>query len=249
MALQENFELEGNWLFRYRGILPLVILGAGMAVCLFTIRTSGWLFTAVSSYWQRYEYLCLAISLLGVFIRAYTVGHTPVGTFGRNTQSQVAEELNTTGIYSMVRHPLYVGNSFMWFGISLLTCNVAFIIIFMLVYWLYYERIMFAEEQFLRRKFGECYLRWADKTPTFIPCFRKFVPSALSFSWKKVIKKEKNGWFALLLIFCIFDGIAVWQLGFHCNVILLALAIVSGVVYLALKYLKKYTKLLDEQGR
>ena len=158
MALQENFELEGNWLFRYRGILPLVILGAGMAVCLFTIRTSGWLFTAVSSYWQRYEYLCLAISLLGVFIRAYTVGHTPVGTFGRNTQSQVAEELNTTGIYSMVRHPLYVGNSFMWFGISLLTCNVAFIIIFMLVYWLYYERIMFAEEQFLRRKFGECWL-------------------------------------------------------------------------------------------
>lgn len=64
-----------------------------------------------------------------------------------------------------------------------------------------------------------------------------------------MIKKEKNGWFALLLIFCIFDGIAVWQLGFHCNVILLALVIVSGVVYLVLKYLKKYTKLLDEQGR
>ena len=41
-----------------------------------------------------------------------------------------------------------------------------------------------------------------------------------------MIKKEKNGWFALLLIFCIFDGIAVWQLGFHCNVILLAGALV-----------------------
>ena len=31
-------------------------------------------------------------------------------TSGRNTHDQVADSLNTSGIYSIVRHPLYVGN-------------------------------------------------------------------------------------------------------------------------------------------
>ena len=29
MALQEEFEKRGNWLFRYRGTLPLIVLIAG----------------------------------------------------------------------------------------------------------------------------------------------------------------------------------------------------------------------------
>ncbi|WP_277232666.1 isoprenylcysteine carboxylmethyltransferase family protein [Phocaeicola salanitronis] len=128
--------------------------------------------------------------MAGTFIRIYTVGHTPVHTSGRNTAGQVADSLNTTGIYSIVRHPLYLGNFLMWFGISLLTCNGGFIIAFILAYWLYYERIMYAEEDFLRRKFGVDYLRWAERTPAFIPNFKLFKPSDLPFSWKKVAKKR-----------------------------------------------------------
>jgi hypothetical protein len=33
---------------------------------------------------------------------------------------------------------------------------------------------MFAEEQFLRKKFGALYTDWAAKTPAFIPSFAKF---------------------------------------------------------------------------
>lgn len=29
MALLEEFEKQGNWLFRYRGVLPLIILAVG----------------------------------------------------------------------------------------------------------------------------------------------------------------------------------------------------------------------------
>jgi len=83
---------------------------------------------------------------LGLFIRAYAVGHTPANTSGRNTKEQLADELNTTGIYSMVRHPLYLGNFFMWLGAAVLTKNGWFIVAFILLYWIYYERIMFAEE-------------------------------------------------------------------------------------------------------
>lgn len=249
MALQEEFELQGNWLFRRRSLLPLVVLLAGVAVSVFTIRMRGMWFTSVFPYWQVYEYLCLVVGLVGMFVRFYTVGHTPVGTSGRNTQGQVADVLNTTGIYSTVRHPLYLGNFLMWLGIALLTCNAGFIATFILAYWLYYERIMYAEEQFLRRKFGDTYLRWAERTPSFIPSFKRFRPTDLPFSWKKVVKKEKNGVFALFLLFSLFDGIVAWQAGVSPNFALLALTAASGIGYLILKYVKKHTRLLDERGR
>ena len=249
MALQEELEMQGNWLFRRRSLLPLVILWVGVAAAVLSIRTRGVLFASVFPYWHLYEYLCLAVGLAGTLVRIYTVGHTPVGTSGRNTEGQVADVLNTTGIYSTVRHPLYLGNFLMWLGIALLTCNVGFIAAFILAYWIYYERIMFAEEQFLRRKFGDTYLRWAERTPAFIPCFKRFRPNGLPFSWKKVIKKEKNGVFALFLLFSLFDGIVAWLGDIRPNYVLLALTVVSGIAYLILKYIKKHTGLLDEKGR
>ncbi len=114
----------------------------------------------------------LGVSLFGEAIRIYTVGFAPENTSGRNTEAgQIADELNMTGIYSLVRHPLYVGNFFMWLGPVLFLRSVVFAVFFVLVYWLYYERIMFAEEQFLRRKFGETYDKWSEKVSAFIPGF------------------------------------------------------------------------------
>lgn len=250
MALQEDFELQGNWLFKYRSILPIVILCAGILVYIYTIGTRGALSSGIIPYWKYYETLCLTIGLAGVFIRGYTVGHTPANTSGRNTQNQIADSLNRTGIYSIVRHPLYLGNFLMWLGISLLTCNAGFIAIFILIYWLYYERIMYAEEQFLREKFGTAYTQWADKTPAFLPNFKLFVKPSLPFSWKKVLKKEKNGIFALFLIFTVFDCIRFWLQGnTPCNYFLIAMSAISGMAYCILKYLKKRTQVLNEEGR
>ncbi|MDR2651316.1 MAG: hypothetical protein LBC68_03245 [Prevotellaceae bacterium] len=36
MDLQKQFEFQGNWLFKYRGILPLIILIAGIAILIFS---------------------------------------------------------------------------------------------------------------------------------------------------------------------------------------------------------------------
>lgn len=244
MALQEELEKEGNWLFRYRSYLPLAMLATSMAFCAFFMPEK------VMKYWNYYEYICLAVSLLGMTVRIITVGHTPSGTSGRNTKGQVANSLNTTGIYSMVRHPLYLGNFLMYLGIAMLTANVWFIIIFLLVFWLYYERIMFAEEQFLRHKFGDDYVEWATHTPAIIPSFIRHSPPACSFSWKKAVKKEKNGLFALFLIFFLIDTIIrCHEREDSINIPLTALAIATGAAYVVLKFLKKHTCLLDEEGR
>jgi len=163
---------------------------------------------------------------------------------------QVADTLNTTGIYSIVRHPLYLGNLFMWLGPAMLTGQFWFVVAFGLFYWVYYERIMFAEEQFLTRKFGSTYTEWADKVPAFIPNFSNFRHSNLTFSWKKVLKQEKNGLVAVFLIFAIFDVSGQLVNGTRdFNFFLLAAFVATGVLYLVLRYLKNNTSVLNESGR
>ena len=198
---------------------------------------------SLSGYQAWMEDPAIFVSLLGLFIRIHAVGYSGKHTSGRNTaQGQVAEMLNTTGLYSIMRNPLYVGNYFMWLGIAMLTCNLWFVGLFTLIFWIYYERIVFAEEEFLRDKFGDTYLDWAAETPIFIPWKLKWKPSQSTFLWKKVIKQEKNGFLALFLVFFLFEllqtRIAEQQWAMH-KTWLLVMLIFSAVSYLAIKLLKK----------
>jgi len=250
MALQEEFEKRGNWLFRYRGILPMVIFLAGLALYLRTKTDPENYFLYGNRLDIFYPYLCFSVSLLGLFIRIYTMGRTPKNTSGGNVKKQVAARLNTTGSYSLVRHPLYVGNFFMWLGPTLLTGHLWFIIVFCLLYWLYYERIMFAEEQFLRRKFGDPYQEWAEHVPAFVPHFKGFVRPDLPFSWKKVLKKEKNVIAAVFLVFTIFDIAGELVAGErNFNYFFAAGFLLSALSYLVIKLLKNRTRMLEDPGR
>src|SRR5690349_16403077 len=108
MPLREEFESSGNWLFRRRGWLPMLLYPFAIALLYFYPEKT---YTCVTS--TSWGAFCLIVSLAGLIIRAITVGHTPKGTSGRNTEKQIAECLNHTGIYSVVRHPLYLGNFLM----------------------------------------------------------------------------------------------------------------------------------------
>lgn len=247
MALQEELESQGNFLFKYRGILPLVIL----VVALGMLFHSAYFYPESHPYqeFSSYTLLCLAVAFFGQLIRIYTVGHTPKHTSGRNTEEQVADVLNSTGIYSMVRHPLYVGNFFMWLGVGMLTMNLWFLVAFTFFYWVYYERIMFAEEQFLRRKFGDAYLNWANETPAFWPSFKNFQKPSVKFSWAKVIKKEKNGFLAIFVCFFAFQlmiqSIVNGEFTFIPDFWFSATAAML-VIYYLIKFLRKFTKVLEE---
>ncbi|PKG51747.1 methyltransferase family protein [Olleya sp. 1-3] len=250
MALQEELKTQGDFLFRNRSYLPLIILGLGFAVFIHTeyyeIETPDHWFS------ELFEFACLGISLFGLFIRVVTVGFTPKNTSGRNTKSgQLADELNTTGIYSVVRHPLYLGNFFMWLGVAMLTENTWFSIAFVLFYAFYYERIMYAEESFLRDKFGSVYMDWAINVPAFIPSFKNYTKPKYEFSIKKVLKKEKNGFCAVFVLFWGFELVGnliesesfkieydFWFYG----------AIISTIIYFVLKIMKK-RKIFEESNR
>jgi len=113
MALTEEFEQSGSWLFKRRGYLPIVLLAAGIVVLMLNELNPDRNFLIT-------DIVYLFVSFLGLAIRAFTIGHTPKNTSGRNIKAQKAEVVNTTGIYSIVRHPLYLGNFVIWLGLSIM---------------------------------------------------------------------------------------------------------------------------------
>lgn len=246
MALIHSFEDDGNWLFKRRGFIPVVLFIMAVPAVYFTD------YTAITGSLARIiNYTAVVLSVLGFAVRAYTIGTTPRGTSGRNTDKQVAEQLNTSGIYSMVRHPLYLGNYLMWIGIVLFTKNFSFTIIVSLLYWIYYERIMFAEERFLEKKFGNVYLEWSKKAPAFIPRMGSFRKSDVSFSLKSVLRREYSGVLATVIGFVYVEaliGYFKWHV-FHVGEKFLIVLGAAAVAALVLRSLKHYTKVLSEEGR
>lgn len=245
MALIEELEDQGNFLFKYRSYFPIIFFAFAVLAFYQESKSGNELLTN-----QTYWLVSLGVGLAGLLVRILTVGFTPKNTSGRNTGAgQVADELNTTGIYSLVRHPLYVGNFLMWLSPAMLCANLWFIASFTLLYWVYYERIMFAEEAFLRKKFGSKYLDWAKGVPAFIIKLASPTQAKYPFSIKKVLKKEKNGVFALFTLFFVFDYL---QKGFSDSDWSLVqnnwfwAFVVSGVVYFILKFIKRGTQWLED---
>ncbi|HOJ37289.1 MAG TPA: isoprenylcysteine carboxylmethyltransferase family protein [Ignavibacteriales bacterium] len=247
MILKEQFKKQGNFLFKYRSYFPIPFLLFAIILYVYDRNLEYILYRKQYYYGVYYEYFCLLISFLGLIIRIYVVGHSAKNTSGRNEAEQVADTINKTGLYSVVRHPLYLANFFMWMGPVLLTRNFWFVLAAVLLFWLFYERIMYAEEQYLTEKFGDEYLNWANNVPTFFPKFKGFVKPALPFSWKKVLRQEKNGLFAIFLVFLIFDIAAkTYTHGYDYNQIYIYGSIITAIIYIVLRYLKRKTKLLAD---
>ena len=138
MALVQSFEKQGNFLFKYRGQFPVLLFILSVPF----IYLTDYSLINYKEY-NVFMFTAISFSVLGFLVRFYTIGTTPKGTSGRNTKEQVADVLNSSGMYSMVRHPLYLGNYLIWLGISLASFNIYFAVIMSLLFCIYYERIIF----------------------------------------------------------------------------------------------------------
>ncbi|HEY7478913.1 MAG TPA: isoprenylcysteine carboxylmethyltransferase family protein [Gemmatimonadales bacterium] len=193
MGLREEFEATGTWLFRRRGYLPLLLFP------LLLVAADGSRYPSEDHRLDLvWEIVALLLALAGLGLRVATVGFVPRDTSGRNTGAPRAESLNTSGLYSVVRHPLYLGNYLMWLGVALFPRTWWPPVIVSLVFWLYYERIMFAEEEFLRRKFGALYTTWAASTPAFVPRLTRWRPPLVRFCPLTVLRREHSSLLALI---------------------------------------------------
>jgi protein-S-isoprenylcysteine O-methyltransferase Ste14 len=248
MRLFDHMSTSGVHLFRWRSYILL----AFVPLILWMVFKGEQVEAVLGETWgEAFEGFSIALVVLGQGLRILTVGFVPAGTSGRNTKDQLAESLNTTGIYSLVRNPLYLGNCLMYLGVGLFTQSLWLALVLALVLLPYYERIIAAEERFLSEKFGQTYGEWAAQVPAFIPRLRGYVPPAMPFSWRAVIRREQSSIFgAVLALYLIEVGLHTigagaepaspvwhWVMGTAVVLELLALG------------LKRFTDLLRPEGR
>jgi protein-S-isoprenylcysteine O-methyltransferase Ste14 len=195
--------------------------------------------------------ICLAVSISGLVVRVLTVGFVPARTSGRNVREQRADSLNTSGIYSLVRHPLYVGNFLIGLGLAMFFFNGWLVAVYIAAFWLYYERIMFAEEEFLRRSFGGAFEEWSARTPAFVPRLSGWRPPEREFSTKATLKREASTLLAIAIPFVVFEEIerSVVAGRFVLSAGWLAFGAVVLLIYSILRLLKTRSDVLVPTAR
>ena len=104
--------------------------------------------------------------ILGELLRIWAVSHAGKCTRSRHLKAPV---LITTGPYVYIRHPIYLGNFLIGLGMVLLADALAFIPVFLILFALQYRAIVFEEERFLSKRFGEEFSRYCDLIPKYFP--------------------------------------------------------------------------------
>jgi len=105
--------------------------------------------------------------------------------------------LNTSGIYSVVRHPLYIANTMTMVGLAMFPGRWALPVIVLLASVLYYERIAMREEAFLDTQFGDAFREFTNRVPAIVPRFSNHTPSTRAFSVMRALEREFNGILAI----------------------------------------------------
>ena len=118
-------------------------------------------------------------------------------------------------------------------------------------FWLYYERIVAAEESYLESHFGSAYTDWAARTPVFLPKLTGYVRPELAFSWRTVLRREYSGMFGLVSTLFVLEvlGDVASEGTWHIEPLWAALMGMATVVYMTLKLTKRRTTWLDAMGR
>lgn len=240
MKIKERVEKIGNFFFKWRSFIPLVLV----PFLFFVLKNK-------SLYNESlfFKWFCFNVSLIGIIIRCLVAGYVPKGTSGR-VSKQEAEKLNTTGLYSILRHPLYVGNFFIFLGLLLYTENFWFILVCIFLFIPYYTSIIFAEEKFLKEKFDEIYLKYYQTTPAIIPKFTHWQKPELPFSFKSLIDREFQTLFGMIIGFNLTDTlkqILVYRK--IVNFFWLKFFLITLIFYVLLTILKIKTDLLKVDNR
>lgn len=183
----------GKFLFKYRSFTPIPLI-----ILIF-------LFLAPKNYNGKNLLLAiigLSFVILGEGLRIISVGYSFPGTSGRESYLR-ADNLNSSGIYSIVRNPLYIGNIFIYSGLLITYSNFAALIIFDLLLIIQYYFIINFEENYLKKKFGEDYKNYCKKTRRIIPGLKNVKKPDYKFNLLRVLFSENDSIFNSLFLFFI----------------------------------------------
>ena len=232
----------GTWVRRFRRYIAVPVA----ALTLLGLRP---LLPAGSPFFNELtDWLGIGIALFGQGLRGWAWGsNAPVGTPG----------VRTRGPYTLMRHPLYVGNLLIAWGLLLifhnpwayLCCGLSFVLL--------YQVVIVVEEQHMEARAGNSYRQYvASGVPRWVPDLRRLpeaVRTSVPFSWRLAGKKEYESVLGLVAgagALMMYEK--VWQLGVDAAwAKLMSLAVVLGCVgVLAVSlYIRKRLQRVQRTGQ
>ena len=144
-----------RWIYRYRGVLlaPPLLLA---------------LFSAFHETESRLVWpLGIALFLLGTGIRVLAQQHI-------HHRIKARQDLTTTGLYSIVRNPLYVANTLICLGAVVVSEEIWFVPIMLLYCCGLYSLVVRYEEACLLKEYGEPYRKYLSEVPRWLPRTLRF---------------------------------------------------------------------------
>ena len=141
------------------------------------------LFICITSIWSDHPLLFklfnntdffkyIGISLSGLGISLFALSRFSLGSnYSPCYDSYIPKTVNTSGIYSLVRHPIYSSNLLLMLGIFI-SCGSLIIAVNGIILFIYYVISAFIEERAILIKFPD-YIKYKSKTGMFIPSIIK----------------------------------------------------------------------------
>lgn len=169
-----------KWTYRFRGLLvspPMI-------------------FAFICYYWETEGHfvwlLGISLFLIGVIIRVWAQQHL-------HYRLKALKSLTTTGPFSLVRNPIYIGNILMCLGGIVLSQLLWFVPITLLYCLGIYSLVVRYEEAHLLKKYGGPYCRYMARVPRWFPRAYRFKNLGLRNEYlRQSIVAEMHNMFLLL---------------------------------------------------
>ncbi|HFB65798.1 MAG TPA: hypothetical protein ENJ60_09695 [Aeromonadales bacterium] len=184
---QQELARSGNFLFKIRGTYLSIVVVISVIIAYYYRSIGPFESHQLNEIWYWGGFV---IASTGALVRIVTSGYAALGTSGVTKKEAIAAELNTTGPYSIVRNPLYLGRILNFTGLAMLSGSWVYASLVFLLSVLIYERISVYEEEFLRREFGEAHSEWAKEVPFLMPRFHGWKKPRYPFWIRRCIKRE-----------------------------------------------------------
>jgi protein-S-isoprenylcysteine O-methyltransferase Ste14 len=176
----------GTFLFKYRNqAFPLIIIALFVAA---PPSTAPWGNPALE---RPKDIAALLMVLSGLILRTTVIGYAYIRRGGLNKRVY-ADDLVTEGMFGVCRNPLYVGNMLIYVGLFVFHGNPFVVSAGSALFAFFYQCIVYAEEAFLRDKFGAAYLDYCKDVPRWGLKLSAFAESTkgMSFNLKRVVAKD-----------------------------------------------------------
>lgn len=208
-AALAGVERVGLWFLRGRSYVPAGLLVATLlAMRGFTYPRGDHRLD------MAWEAVCLFVSLVGLAVRIGAAGFGAADGPARTAHAT----LRTTGMYSIVRHPVHLGNILMWLGVAGFPRTWWLPVLSLAALWFYYERIMLAEDEAGRRRFGAAYTKWAAATPSLLPRLSQWKRPAGKFALHRVLEREPAALLMLITAFTLLEALGEMHIDRHLEV-------------------------------